>query len=55
MPGAQYGTTQPLDNIAAAKARAKAALNEKNPKLTRLERAFYELYKRHGHPPPEEV
>ena len=55
MPGAQYGTTQPLDNIAAAKARAKAALNEKNPKLTRLERAFYEAYKQNGHPPPEEV
>ena len=55
MPGAQYGSTRPLENIAAAKARAKAALNEKNPKLTRLERAFYKLYKRHGHPPPEEV
>ena len=44
--------TQPLDNIAAAKARAKAALNEKDPKLTRLERAFYEAYKQNGHPPP---
>ena len=32
-------------NIAAAKARAKAALKEKNPKLTALERAFYEALK----------
>ncbi len=55
MPGAQYGTTRPLENIDAAKARAKAALNEKNPKLTRLERAFYETYLRHWHPPPNEV
>jgi len=46
MPGAQYGTTRPLENIAAAKARAKAALNEENPKLTRLERAFYEAYQK---------
>ena len=44
MPGAQYGTTRPLENIAAAKARAKAALNEGNPKLTHLEQAFYDLY-----------
>ena len=36
---------RPQDVIAAAKARAKAALNEKNPKLTRLERAFYEVYR----------
>jgi hypothetical protein len=55
MPGAQYGTTRPLDNIAAAKARAKSALSEKNPKLTSLERAFYEAYLRHGHLPPKEV
>ncbi len=33
------------DFIAAARARAKAALNEKDPKLTALERAFYEVYK----------
>jgi hypothetical protein len=29
----------------AAKARARAALNEKDPKLTSLERAFYEVFK----------
>ena len=37
--------TRPQDVIAAAKARARAALNEKDPKLTRLERAFYNLYR----------
>ena len=37
--------TRPQDVIAAAKARARAALNEKDPKLTQLERAFYEAYK----------
>ena len=37
--------TRPQDVIAAAKARARAALNEKDPKLTALERAFYEVYK----------
>jgi hypothetical protein len=37
--------TRPQDVIAAAKARAIAALKEKDPKLTHLERAFYELYK----------
>jgi hypothetical protein len=37
--------TRPQDVIAAAKARAKAALDEKDPKLTSLERAFYEAYK----------
>ena len=37
--------TRPQDVIAAAKARAKAALNEKDPKLTHLEQAFYNLYK----------
>ena len=37
--------TRPQDVIAAAKARARAALDEKNPKLTHLERAFYEVYK----------
>jgi hypothetical protein len=40
-----YWSTSPQDNIAAAKARAKAALKEKNPKLTALERAFYEAMK----------
>jgi hypothetical protein len=39
-------STQPDENIKAAKARAKAALNETNPKLTALERAFYEVYKK---------
>ena len=40
--------TRPQDVIAAAKARALAALKEKNPKLTHLERAFYEVYRQHG-------
>jgi|TARA_R100000084_G_scaffold12804_1_gene4356 hypothetical protein len=40
-----YWNTKPEDTVKAAKARAKAALNEKNPKLTALERAFYEAYK----------
>lgn len=40
--------TRPQDVIAAAKARAIAALKEKDPKLTRLERAFYEVYKSQG-------
>ena len=38
--------TRPQDVIAAAKARAIAALKEKDPKLTHLERAFYDLYKK---------
>ena len=38
--------TRPQDVIAAAKARARAALNEKDPKLTYLERAFYDLYRK---------
>ncbi len=41
-----YWSTSPQINIAAAKARAKAALKEKNPKLTALERAFYEALKK---------
>jgi hypothetical protein len=41
-----YWSTSPQLNIAAAKARAKAALKEKNPKLTALERAFYEAMKK---------
>ena len=40
-----HWSTRPQDVIAAAKARARAALNEKDPKLTLLERAFYEAYK----------
>jgi len=40
--------TRPQDVIAAAKARAMAALKEKDPKLTHLERAFYEVYKSQG-------
>jgi|TARA_R100000030_G_scaffold84917_1_gene68104 hypothetical protein len=32
--------------IAEAKARAKAALKQKNPKLTALEKAFLEAFKR---------
>tara|TARA_R100001509_G_scaffold116559_1_gene71379 strand:- start:153 stop:299 length:147 start_codon:yes stop_codon:yes gene_type:complete len=47
MPSPNW-TTRPQDVIDAAKARAKAALKEKNPKLTSLERAFYEIYKRYG-------
>jgi hypothetical protein len=40
-----YWNTRPEHTIKAAKARAKAALKEKNPKLTALERAFYETFK----------
>ena len=40
--------TRPQDVIAAAKVRALAALKEKDPKLTHLERAFYKVYKQHG-------
>lgn len=31
-------------NIAAAKVKAKAALRQKHPKLTALERAFYDRF-----------
>ena len=41
-----YWNTRPEDTVRAAKARAKAALNEKKPKLTKLEQAFYEAYKK---------
>ena len=41
-----YWSYTPHENIAAAKARAKAALNEKNPRLTALERAFYNAMKK---------
>jgi hypothetical protein len=37
--------THPDRVIDAAKVRAKAALKEKHPKLTTLERAFYNIYK----------
>ncbi len=40
-----YWNTRPEDTVKAAKARAKAALNEKNPRLTALERAFYNALK----------
>ena len=46
MPGGIHWHSRPQDIIAAAKARAKAALKEQNPRLTSLERAFYEAYKR---------
>tara|TARA_R100000030_G_scaffold71195_1_gene54795 strand:- start:384 stop:527 length:144 start_codon:yes stop_codon:yes gene_type:complete len=38
--------TRPQDVISAAKARALAALKEKDPKLTHLERAFYDIYRK---------
>jgi len=38
-------STNPDPVIQAAKIRAKAALNQPNPKLTALERAFYEKFK----------
>ncbi len=41
-----YWSYTPHENIAAAKAKAKAALNEKNPRLTALERAFYNAFKK---------
>jgi len=48
MSGMNCWGTRPMDVIAAAKARARAALREKDPKLTVLERSFYEIYKKHG-------
>ena len=41
-----YWNTKPEDTLKAAKARAKAALQQKDPKLTKLEQAFYEAYKK---------
>jgi hypothetical protein len=41
-----YWNTKPEDTVKAAKARAKAALNEKNPRLTALEAAFYNAFKK---------
>jgi len=47
-PNMRAWTTRPQDVIDAAKVRAKAALKEKNPKLTQLEKAFYDTYRRYG-------
>lgn len=41
-----HWNNRPEDTVKAAKAKAKAALKEKNPKLTALERAFYEALKK---------
>ena len=41
-----YWNTRPEDTVKAAKARAKAALDEQNPRLTALERAFYNAFKK---------
>ena len=41
-----YWNTRPEDTVKAAKARAKAAFDEKNPRLTALERAFYNAMKK---------
>ena len=41
-----YWNTKPEDTVRAAKAKAKAALKEKDPKLTALELAFYEALKK---------
>ena len=38
-------SSTPERNIQAAKHRARAALHTRNPKLTALEKGFYELYK----------
>ena len=48
MPGPNDPGTRPMDVIAAAKVRARAALYQKDPKLTRLEKAFYDLFRQHG-------
>jgi len=44
-----YWNTRPEDTVKAAKARAKAALNEKDPKLTKLELSFYIAFKNEIH------
>tara|TARA_Y100000004_G_C8918378_1_gene414209 strand:- start:314 stop:475 length:162 start_codon:yes stop_codon:yes gene_type:complete len=44
-----YWNTRPEDTVKAAKARAKAALTEQNPKLTKLELAFYLAFKNEIH------
>ena len=48
MPGPNDPGTRPQEYINAAKAKAKAALKKKKPKLTALERAFYNVYRQHG-------
>lgn len=45
MAGPNDPGTQPQRVIQAAKVRAKVALKQKHPKLTKLERAFYNIYK----------
>jgi len=42
-----YWNTKPEDTVKAAKARAKAALQQKDPKLTALERGFYDAFLQH--------
>ena len=37
-------SSNPEGNIAAAKHRARTALHTRNPKLTALEKGFYDLY-----------
>ncbi len=44
-----YWNTRPEDTVKAAKAMAKAALKEQNPKLTKLELAFYIALKNATH------
>lgn len=41
-------TTRPQDVIAEARAVALAALVDESPKLTHLQRAFLEAYKKNG-------
>tara|TARA_Y100000401_G_scaffold40883_1_gene31091 strand:+ start:464 stop:625 length:162 start_codon:yes stop_codon:yes gene_type:complete len=50
MSGGSSWNTRPQEVIDAAKARAKAALKEKNPKLTALEKAFYQAFKNENNP-----
>lgn len=47
-----YWSTTPHLTVAAAKAKAKAALNQKSPKLTALEQAFYDAYLKQQCPKP---
>ena len=42
----RYRNIKTDEIIAAAKEKARTALNETNPKLTALEKAFYEAYKK---------
>jgi len=41
-----YWNTRPEDTVKAAKAKAQAALAQENPRLTALERAFYNALKK---------